>query len=89
MDQQVSYDAKKILPETSIHLLVGYVPRWIRSPNLQIAASAFLILYRRQPQALVYLGYDDSSKDPEELQEAEDLLHEARPYIKNSLQALY
>ena len=34
------------------------------------------------PQALVYLGYDDSSKDPKELQEAEDLLHGARPYIK-------
>ena len=34
------------------------------------------------PQALVYLGYDDSSKNPQELQEAEDLLHEARPYIK-------
>jgi len=34
------------------------------------------------PQALIYLGYQDDTKDPNALREAEDLLLGTRPYIK-------
>jgi putrescine transport system substrate-binding protein len=34
------------------------------------------------PQALVYLGYADNTRDPKAIQEAEDLLLSVRPYIK-------
>ncbi len=41
------------------------------------------------PIALVYLGYADNSRDPKEIQAAEDLLLSVRPYIKKFTSTTY
>ena len=82
---------RKSLPEIPTHLLAVLTcsTMLIRSQNLQIAASAFLIPTDVIPQALVYLGYDDSSKDPDELRKQRISYMRLDHILKNSLQALY
>jgi len=81
----VSYDAKKIFARDP-NPPIGSADMLYDAETISKFADCGISILDSPtdviPQALVYLGYDDSSKDPDELQEAEDLLHEARPYIK-------
>jgi len=81
----VSYDANKIFAR-DLNPPIGSAAMLYEPDTLSKFADCGIIMLDSPtdviPQALVYLGYDDSSKDPNELDEAEELLHGARPFIK-------
>ena len=81
----VSYDANKIFARDP-NPPIGSAAMLYEPDTLSKFADCGIIMLDSPtdviPQALVYLGYDDSSKDPRELDEAEELLHGARPFIK-------